>query len=98
LSNMGFIYYRQNKYGDSVRMLQEASMLRRKHLGSHDLTVENGDDNLLFVRGRLSEAKKQEPEAKSEKTGFLDFVGGALNLRCDVIHHGNAVEARYNCY
>jgi tetratricopeptide (TPR) repeat protein len=85
LSNMGFIYCRQKKYGDSVRMLQEASKLRRKHLGSHHSTgtiVEPGDENLRFVQGMLSEAKEEEEEseAKSEKSRFLDFVDGALNL------------------
>jgi tetratricopeptide (TPR) repeat protein len=81
LSNMGFIYCRQKKYGDSARMLQEASKLRRKHLESHHLALENGDANLHFVGKILSDIKEQESAAKSEKGGgFFDFVAGALNL------------------
>lgn len=81
LSNMGFIYCRQKKYRDSVRMLQEASKLRCKHLGSHHRTVENGDENLRFVRALLLEANAKKSEEKSEKgSGFFDFVEGALNL------------------
>jgi tetratricopeptide (TPR) repeat protein len=79
VSNMGFIYCRQKKYGDSVRMLQEASKLRRKHLGSHHPTKANGDENLLFVRC-ISEGKEHESEIKAEKGRFLDIVEGALNL------------------
>jgi tetratricopeptide (TPR) repeat protein len=80
LSNMGFIYCRQKKYGDSVRMLQEASKLRRKHLESRHPTVENGAENMRFVQCVLSEAKEQELESQSEKGSLLDFVEGALHL------------------
>jgi tetratricopeptide (TPR) repeat protein len=61
LSNMGFLHCRQKLYTDSLKLLQEADILRRKHGGFYDPDVGCTEENLRYVKGLVGDSESQEP-------------------------------------
>jgi hypothetical protein len=78
LNNMGFLYCRQNKYVDSIRMLQEASKWKRRHLGTHHPALESCDENLRYVRFLVAEHELNngaDSDDESERGFFNTLIG-----------------------
>ena len=77
LNNLGFMYCRQKKYADSLRMLEEASKMRRRHLGEHHPLIVNGEENLRYVRGKVPKNEPGNAQNLKKKENTLDLLCGA---------------------
>jgi tetratricopeptide (TPR) repeat protein len=60
LGNIAFLYCRQKKYKDSLRMLQEADKLRREHVGIFQPDIGCVDENLRYVRALVGDIERKE--------------------------------------
>ena len=79
LNNLGFMYCRQKKFVDSLRMLQEASKMRSRHLGELHPIIVSGEENLRFVREKVTEdfVKEGRERKEKKKENTLDMLCGA---------------------
>jgi tetratricopeptide (TPR) repeat protein len=74
LSNIGFLYCRQYKYLDSLRMLQEADKLRRKHVGNFHPDMGCVGENLHYLRSFVGDVDLVEEQG--------DLQDSSLRMLC----------------
>lgn len=71
LSNIAFLYCRQKKYKDSLKMFQEADKLRTKHADISMPDVGCTDENLRYVRALVTDIERKELKDQDEAGGNI---------------------------